>query len=522
MPSEITVQQYRPSEIIAIFNELLSRQTAQQSANLVFIRGIYLAAGNVSYRGIYYDRLRDEEKQDELTICLSEQQRQGLTSGNLVEIGGTLGRNINQKGYIQLTFNVSRIEVVQNQVIDEDEQKRLELRLKKVAQGFKNVDSILESLIFNDTRPKIALLLASSSITLKDFEAGIRAARAQLDFTEQRVAFTQTANLCATLKSLDAQGYHAIAMIRGGGIDSKTDIDRPEVIETVINLSTPFIAATGHADEKIFLRQVADKWTLTPQGLGQYFSELVETVSEKKTKSRAALTEQIKKQFQQQLATLQKQNKETQEKFEKLTKQQAEAQKQQAEAQKTHKEQIEAANKQNAKLQEQLKSIQKTHDEQLKKLGESHKTELAKLGETHKSQLDKLNQTLTKQQEESQKQQREAQKTHEEQLAKLNVTLTKQQEQQKKQQEENNKRQEELNRSIKEMQATNSNLQKSLSQLTAQNTKAQEDLNAAKDLARQLQSQLDEARRKSGSGCFSMIAAIATIAAASWALFLFL
>ena len=382
MPNEITVQQYRPSEIIAIFNEILSRQTAQQSGHLIYIRGIYLAAGTTSYNGRYFDRLRDEEGQDEISICVTEQQRQGLTNGNLVEVGGTLGRRITNKGQINLNFNVSRIEIVQDQVIDEDEQKRIEYRLKKVALGFKNVDSIFETLIYNDTRPKIALILAQSSITLNDFEDGIRAAKVQLDFDEYRVTFTKTTDLISTLNSLDNQEYHAIAMVRGGGIDPKTDIDKPEVIETVANLKTPFIAATGHKDEVIFLRQVADKWTATPQGLGQYFSELVESVSEKKSKSRAAITEQIKKQFQQQLEAGKKQNKELQDKLAKLTKAQEDANKK-------HDEQVKAMTKaqeeSNKKHDEQVKAMTKAQEEATKK----HNEQIAAIQKQNKEQNEK-------------------------------------------------------------------------------------------------------------------------------------
>lgn len=63
------------------------------------------------------------------------------------------------------------------------------------------------------------------------------------------------------------------------------------------------------------------------------------------------------------------------------------------------------------------------------------------------------------------------------------------------------------------MQEKNRGLQKSLSTLTAQNTKTQQDLNAAKEQARILQSQLDEARNKNKgcSGCMPIIAAVMTI-----------
>lgn len=453
MPANITVQQYRPSEIINIFNDILARQNTEASGKIVCIRGIYLIGNGISYQGYCYDTLRDEKTPNELPIKISEAQRKDLKPGSLVDILGTLGRKISPKSEIKLELNVSRVETVQEQAIDKDEIKRIEYRQRKVSAGFKNVDSILESLLFNDTRPKIALIIAQSSITLKDFEDGIKAARVALDFVEDKVVFTQTKLLCSKLKQLDMQGYHAIALVRGGGIDSTTDVDKPEVIETVVGLKTPLISGVGHKDEKIFLRQVADKWTATPQGLGQYFSDMVEEVSEKKTKSRAVLTEQIKKQFKDQLEAGQKQNKELQEKLTKLTKAQEETQKQ-------HKEQVDKANKQNEELQKKL-------------------TEITKANET-------------------------AQKAHAEQLGKLQVQL-------KAQTEASTKQSKEFNESLKKMQETNGQLQKSMEKLTAQNTQANKDLNEAKDKARQLEKQLSEALANSGSNLWKIIAIIALI-----------
>lgn len=483
MPANITVQQYTPSEIIGIFNDILAHQNNQASGKIVCIRGIYLIGNGTSYQGFYYDTLRDEKSSFELPIRISDAQRKELTPGNLVEILGTLGRKITAKSEIKLELNVSRVEIVKEQVIDENEIKRIEYRQRKVVQGFKNVDSILESLLFNDTRPKIALVIAASSITLKDFEDGIKAARVALDFFEDRVVFTQTRLLCSKLKQLDQLGYNAIALVRGGGIDSTTDVDKPEVIETIVGMKTPFISGVGHKDEKIFLRQVADKWTATPQGLGQYFSDMVETVSEKKSKSRAALTEQIKKQFKEQLEAGQKQNKELQEKLTKLTKAQEDANKKhneqvqaltkaQTEATKKHNEQVAAIQKQN---KEQLEKTNKQNEELQKKL-----TEITKANET-------------------------AQKTHAEQLGKLQVQL-------KEQTEQSAKQSKEFNESLKKMQDTNGELNKSLQKLTTQNTQTVKELQDSKDRARDLEKQLSEALAKGGTNIWMIIAIISALA----------
>lgn len=443
---------YKPSEIIGIFNSILAKQSV--NAQVVYLRGVYLASGRQSYSGYFYDTLRDEDRQEEITMYVTQQQRENLKNGNLVNVGGVLGRNVNNRGQIQIILNVSRIEVVQEQAIDENEIKRMELRQKKSSEGFKNVDSILEQLLFVDQRPRVALLFATSSITMSDFEAGINAAKSAIDFVEYRANFSNANELVGTLQSLDKGGFHVIALVRGGGarIESLDDIS---VLERIVSMNTPIIGAIGHVEEKIFIKQLFDKCAPTPNGLGQYFSEMVESVSEKKTKSRAALTEQIKKQFKDQLEASQKQNKELQEKLKVLTKAQEDSVKAQQEATKKHNEQVQAAQKQNKELQEQLKGIQKSHQEQIAKLTEAQKQ---------------------------------------------------QQEQQKKQQEE-------LNKSLGKMQEANNQLQKNLAAITTQNTESLKQLAQAKEHSKDLEHKLSEALNKKGdnSSLWMIIAIIAII-----------
>ena len=428
---------YKPSEIIGIFNSILAKQSV--NAQVVYLRGVYLASGRQSYNGYFYDTLRDEDRQEEITMYVTQQQRENLKNGNLVNVGGVLGRNVNNRGQIQIILNVSRIEIVQEQAIDEDEIKRMELRQKKSSVGFKNVDSVLEQLLFTDQRPRVALLFATSSITMSDFEAGINAAKSAIDFMEYRANFSNAKEFISTLQSLERGNFDVIALVRGGGVRIES-LDDVSVLEQIVSMNTPTIGAIGHVEEKIFIKQLVDKCAPTPNGLGQYFSEMVENVSEKKTRSRAALTEKIKKQFKDQLEASQKQNKELQEKLKVLTKAQEDSVKAQQEATKKHNEQVQAAQKQNKELQEQLKGIQKSHQEQITKLTEAQKQ---------------------------------------------------QQEQQKKQQEE-------LNKSLGKMQESNAQLQKNLAAITTQNTESLKQLAQAKEHAKDLEHKLSEALNKKG------------------------
>jgi len=409
---------YKPSELLGMFSAYLSQQAVNRK--VIYIRGIYLRNTKHDPRWSYrYDVIRDEDTQAELTLQITEKQTENLKDGNLVTVGGVLGRRVQNNGHIQLMLVVSRVEVMKEQVVDEDELKRIELRRKKASIGFKNVDGILEQKLFSDERPKIALVFATTSITMADFNAGINAAKSAIDFEEYRVNFSSPSDFTALLERLDPLGFDVIALVRGGGTNVET-ADDLNVLETIVGMSTPLIAAIGHVEERLFIKQIVDKEAPTPNGLGQYFSEMVESVSEKKTKSRATLTEKIRKQFQEQLEAGNKQNKELQDKLAKLTKNQEESTKK-------HNEQVEKINKLNQELQNKLEAINKTNEAAQK---------------ANTEQLEKLQQQLKTQAEESAKQSKQ------------------------------------FNDNLKKMQEANAQLNKSVQQLTIQKTGIEKKLRA--------------------------------------------
>ncbi len=458
---------YKPSELLGIFTSYLSQTDVNRK--VIYLRGIYLKNPKHDPRwNSRYDTLRDEDTQTEITLQIPQRLCENLKDGNLVQVGGVLGRRAQNNCHIQLMLVVSRIDVVQEQAIDESEIKRMELRQKKASVGFKNVDSLLEQLLYTDQRPQVALVFAQTSITMSDFEAGINAAKTAIDFTERRVNFSNSQELVRTLQALDEFDFSVIALVRGGG-GGIEKLDELDVLEAIVNLKTPIIAAIGHVEEKLFIKQLVDKCAPTPNGLGQYFSEMVESVSEKKTKSRAALTEQIKKQFKDQLEAGQKQNKELQEKLTNLTKTQEEAVKK-------HNEQVQALTKVQAEAT-------KKHNEQVGVLSKQNQELQKKL-----SDITKANETAQKQQSE---------------------VMVKLQGQMKEQNEAHAKQQQEFNVSLKKMQETNGELNKSLSKLTAQNTQAAKDLNDARERQRQLERQLQQS---SGSGLWKVAAIVLLVA----------
>lgn len=495
MPNETTylpsVSYYTPVELVGIYRSFLERG---RSNGVIWLRGIYVPKQQGQGWSSCYDELKDVNTNVTVTIKLNQQDRQKLKPRSLIHVGGLIELNPFTNGTIQILVNVTRIEIVKDQFVTEQDTKRSEIRIAKSKKGFKNVDAILEDKLFRDERPKVALVFATTSITMADFNAGVNAAAVKIDFTEQRQSFANAKTLSTYLKSIDSSGFDVIALVRGGGsgIESLDEID---VLETISTMDTPVICAIGHVGEELFLKSIADKVAPTPNGLGQYFSEMVESVTAKRNNSRAALVEEVKKQFVKQLDESNKKNKELLAHVEKMTKQ----------AQEQTKSFNEGLKKQQEENKKNLEAQQKKNDEALAKFQAQSKTQMEK--------ANKQNEDLQKKLAEITKANETAQKAHVEQLGKLQLQL-------KAQTEASAKQSKEFNESLKKMQDTNGQLQKSMDKLTAQNTQANKDLNEAKDRSRELEKQLEEAMKKNkgcSSGCLGMLTAIVGIASlACW------
>lgn len=380
IPQETTQPQavtaYCPSEIVDIFSDFLSR--AGLGSKVVYVTGIYARTARQAYGGWYYDTLKDQNSDQELSLMIPQSLRDSLENGSLVTVGGTVYKKAGNRGNIQLGFKVSRVETLQQQAVSEEDMKRAELRSRKTQKGFSNVDAVLEGILMRGERPKVALVFAASSITMADFDAGKHAAEASMDFTEYRVNFSSAKDLCDLLTRVDTYGFDVMALVRGGGSGIE-HLDDLAVLEKVVSLDTPLICAVGHVDEKLFLKLVSDKVAPTPNGLGQWFSDLAEKVSKTRQDSVAVITRQVQKQFQERLDTQVKQNKELQDKLAALTSQQKES----ADAARKLAEQHAADNK---KLQDQLAEANKKNGEMAKTLEDQAKS--------HAGQMKTLNETL--------------------------------------------------------------------------------------------------------------------------------
>lgn len=383
---------FKPSEIIGILRNHLA--TGQVNQRVVCLRGIYFKGGYINqYYRTATDRLVDESTSDELTLSMPLNLRDDLENGNVITVHGILDRSITNKGLIQIVLKVTEVEKIKELAVSEDEIKRTELRRIKSEKGFKNVDSLLESLLFQDKRPQIALVYAETSITNDDFEKGVQAARTHIDFKEYRVSFAKTKMFCQTLKQLDTMNYDVIAIIRGGGAGLEA-LDEVELLETLVNMNTAWMYGAGHEGEKLFILNIADKAIAIPHALGTYFRDITDGVVQKRNNSRAALVKEVEGQFKKQLEESNKKNKELLTQIDKMTKQQQEQTKANKEnidkLTEQNKKNLEAQQKKNDEALAKIHAQSKQQMEQSQKQNEALQKQLADLSKSQKESVDKL------------------------------------------------------------------------------------------------------------------------------------
>jgi hypothetical protein len=190
------------------------------------------------------------------------------------------GYLVTVRGYLDYSLSDSRIQPILHlsEVLASElppaVDPRLELLERIVRKERQDLPALIRRKLLAGERPRLLLVYARESIVDHDLEAALGAQRAAYELKEVRLAFNPE-TLAEYLVQADAQNYAAIALVRGGGSGLEI-FDHPRLVEQVLQMRTPLIAAVGHAKDNTLLAQAAD-WRLeTPSLLGTALRDLAE------------------------------------------------------------------------------------------------------------------------------------------------------------------------------------------------------------------------------------------------------
>ena len=285
---------YNPSALLQIFTNSLQNETTRK---VFTVKGIYTPGNGISYKGIYFDTLKDETTESCMTLVLPGLLRARVRATNVIECNAYLTKKVNLNGgRIDLQLNVIELLSKQAARYSEDEMKAFQVIQKKAETGYKDVDSFIQSKIINGETITVVILIGKAGIIDSDIKHQLQEAIGYYKFHFVRI------NLTSEKEIIESFHYYQkkcdiLAIARGGG-EHLEIFDRAEIAETALSLSVYFITALGHKENVPLLQKVADKPFITPTALGQYFNEIYNNTVAQLQNSKARLVDDITKQLE--------------------------------------------------------------------------------------------------------------------------------------------------------------------------------------------------------------------------------
>lgn len=261
---------HTPTTLMALFANAFRLDPEH---NLLWVKGVYQDRRRQSYNGYYYDRLRDLQSGQIITLRLPAKIKGGLIPNETYIFKGMLEKDSRSDGVIEPVFVVAELVSYVRPITEEVRPDTLIQRKRE--NGFKPVDERLTQKLRRGIAPRLALICGVTSIVMDDVTTALGKALSQYQIHEQRIDIVSQAPIVTALQELDALAYDAIAIVRGGGPGLEV-FDSITVARTALALKTPLITAIGHAQDVTLLEQIADKRLATPTALGTYLLKMTE------------------------------------------------------------------------------------------------------------------------------------------------------------------------------------------------------------------------------------------------------
>lgn len=294
MEAENSTVTYSPAAVLNLFNNAL---TVSQSKKLIQLKGIFQPGKGSLYNGSYYDSIRDEASDAQITVIVPALIRNDLQPNRTVTVNGFISKRVvNNASRIDIQFTITDLVAQAQNKYSDEELKRITVQQAKAASGYRDVHTYIKNKIINEQPFRIAVIIGKTGIIDSDIKHQLRESIAFYDLRFQRISLNSETEIIHTLTALDNGGYDLIAISRGGG-ENLDIFNKAAIAAAAIQLKALFLTAIGHKEDNTLLQRVADKAFITPTAFGQYLNETYnETVAELQ-QSRARLVDSVKKQL---------------------------------------------------------------------------------------------------------------------------------------------------------------------------------------------------------------------------------
>ena len=246
------------------------------------VTGRYVRSRTKEGAAYYYDKL--EGANTDVTLLFSQRNgtldlRDKLTDGSYITVEGFAYLNLNESS-LELVLQVEKVVGFQQECyVSQNEYECYLLLREKIHRGRRDMPD-MRQIRQSGRKIRVCLVLPNVSVAQSDIEAGLADCRDWFQIDIFNVSFHKPEEVASLLAEKDFMDYDLMAISRGGG--SKWDLanlDNPKLIRTVMDLQTPVVAAVGHNEDKLFIKDICD-WTCpVPNNFGGWLAEQVQKES---------------------------------------------------------------------------------------------------------------------------------------------------------------------------------------------------------------------------------------------------
>lgn len=286
---------YSPAAVLHLFNNALN---VAQGKRLIQLKGVFQPGKGGNYGGYYYDSLRDESSDAQLTICVPALIRNELQPNKTVTVNGFITRRVvNNASRIEIQLTVTELIGQSQSKYSAEDIKRMELQQAKAAAGFRDVQGFIKDRIITEQSFRIGVIIGKSAIIDQDIRHQLRESVSFYDLYFHRISLISEGEIIRAMEQLDSEGFDIIVVSRGGG-ENLEIFNKTGIAEQALSLRAPLVTAIGHKEDVTLLQKVADKAFITPSEFGQFLNDTYNHTAEELQHSRAQLVESVTKQLQ--------------------------------------------------------------------------------------------------------------------------------------------------------------------------------------------------------------------------------
>ena len=308
--AELTSEIYSPGAVLNLFNNSI---LLKETRRIIRLRGIFVQGKGAFYNGAYYDSLRDETSDAQITLIVPALIRNELQPNKTVTLNGFITRRVvNNASRIDIQLTVTELIEQTAGKYAEEALRSIEIMQGKAAAGFRDVQGFIKGRIINGEPFMISVVIGKNAIIDSDIKHQLRESIGFYQIEFLRINLSSETAIVSTLRALDENGTDIIVVSRGGG-ENLDIFNKVAIAETAIALNALLITAIGHKEDVTLLQNVADKAFITPSELGQFLNDTYNYTVEELQHSRAQLVESVTKQlkagYEKEIENLKEQNK---------------------------------------------------------------------------------------------------------------------------------------------------------------------------------------------------------------------